>query len=196
MSWLSFLERQRTGNPVRGVSAAFSPPALPTGYEHISGRVTWMSAKTRYCVHLRISGFDQLVELRCTEYWAIKRDDVLDLLGQPNLDSGKFIAKAYYNRSQRILDARHVSLDCKLGPSLGFLDLLMAGLPVCVSALFFIMKIYVALIFLLPFTAVWLAFSLLFWKRWSRGPSWAGKEPEAAWIKALAAFRQNVGGVP
>lgn len=193
MSWLRFLARQRAGSPGTGESAAFLPTAQPSRYEHRVGRVTWMSAKTRYCVHLRISGFDQVVELRCSQYWVIKRDDELDLLGRPDLDSGKFIAGAYCNRTQRILDARHVGLDWKVGPSWGFLKLVIAALPVCVSAFFFIMKIYVALLFLLPFTAAWFAILL---KLWNRGPTQAEKAQEAAWIKALAAFRQNVGGMP
>lgn len=189
MSWLPFLARQRAGSPVTGESAALSLTARPNGYEHRTGQVTWISAKTRHRLHLRISGLDQIVELGCSQYWVIERNDVLDLLGRPDPDSGKFIAGAYYNRTQRILDAayRHLARDKPPFPGL-FVGALLVG----AGAFFVTATVYLPLLFLGPFTLGWLAiwFSVERKFRESRRE----KEAKLAWNDAVAAFRQNVRG--
>lgn len=155
-----------------------------------------MSAKTRYCVHLRIASFDQIVELRCGQYWVIRRGDVLDLLGRQDSETGKFMAGAYRNRTQRILDTRHVDVDLHLKPLSRGLGVAMAAIPIFACAIFVAIKNYLPLILLGPLTALWVGITLPFWMSRKRRQSRTEQEEGAAWAEALATFRQNLGKVP
>lgn len=185
------LPRRRRGNgPATGHTAAISTDSLPGGYQQRSGEVTWISARTRYCVHLRISGFDPIIEVRCSQYWVMKRGDVLDLLGRFDPDSGKFIAEAYYNRTECVLDAAYQRFECPGGAAVRLVGLVVAVIAIGLCAMFFTAGSYLTSLFFGVFAALWLGLSLCF------GESRGKKQARRAWNEAVAVFRQNVGPAP